>query len=188
MYWYCFSNEVMAFIVTKHNKIDNRILKLNVGFLLKESAGYSREITFNHQGELKAEEVSITRLHGSLRLTRTPQGILIQDALHAQTPTKCTRCLKPFEMPFTIEFSDLFVFPKGPDPLDPYYVDDNGIINLVPIIREETILSIPMQVLCSPDCKGLCSECGQDLNEGTCDCKSEHFDPRLASLRALLTE
>jgi uncharacterized protein len=45
-----------------------------------------------------------------------------------------------------------------------------------------------MQARCKPDCKGLCAQCGQNLNEGQCDCDAEPIDPRLAPLRALLEQ
>jgi uncharacterized protein len=170
------------------NKSDNHLLRLNVGFLLGENAGYSREFVFDETEPIAAEDVAITKLHGSLRLTRTPQGILIQGTLHAQTSVACTRCLAPLELPYEVEFSELFVHPASPDKNDPYVVHEGGYIDLTPIMREEAILAIPMRVLCSPDCKGLCPECGQNLNEGTCDCARERIDPRLAPLRALLED
>jgi uncharacterized protein len=55
-------------------------------------------------------------------------------------------------------------------------------------VREEIILSIPMKAVCSETCKGLCPECGQNLNEGQCDCVVERIDPRLAPLLDLLKE
>jgi uncharacterized protein len=50
------------------------------------------------------------------------------------------------------------------------------------------LLSVPMQALCQPDCKGLCPTCGADWNEGPCDCPSEEVDPRWAGLADLLKE
>jgi uncharacterized protein len=175
----------MASVVTTLN---NRFLRLNVGFLLKESAGYSREFSFDQAEPITAEDVTITELHGSLRLTRTPQGILVQGVLHARTPVECTRCLTPFELAYDVEFSELFVYPKPAEASETSFVEDSGFIDLTPIMREEGILAVPMQALCKPDCKGLCSECGQNLNHGSCNCTHDRIDPRLASLRALLEE
>jgi uncharacterized protein len=166
---------------------DNRILHLNVGFLLAKSAGYNREIDFEHPEPIRAEDVLIKHLHGSLRLTRTPQGILIQGKLQAWTPVECVRCLKPFEQTYEVEISELFSLETAnSSENNPYVVDEGGIIDLTPIVREEGILAVPIQVLCSPDCKGLCAECGADLNEGPCGCEEDSIDPRLAPLRLLL--
>ncbi len=166
---------------------DNRILYLNVGFLLAKSAGYSREISFEHPEPIWVEDIVINHLDGSLRLTRTPQGIVMQGKLQAQTPVECVRCLKPFEQIFEVEISELFVLEtaSSTDP-NPYVINEGGIIDLTPIIREEGILAVPMQVLCTPDCKGLCAECGADLNQGSCGCEEDPIDPRLAPLRLLL--
>jgi uncharacterized protein len=169
-------------------KSDNRVLKLNVGFLLKENAGYSRDFHFDEDYISVTQDVSVSYLKGSLHLTRTPQGILAQGILGAGMPAECTRCLASFILAFQIEFSDLFLYPRPANSTDPYFVHETGIIDLTPILREEGILAIPIQALCRPDCKGLCSHCGQDLNVAGCDCRTEQVDPRLAGLRALLDQ
>lgn len=169
-------------------KSDNRVLKLNVGFLLKEDAGYSRDFCFDEDRILVTQDVTISRLKGSLHLTRTPQGVLVQGVLGAGIPAECTRCLASFVLAFQIGFSDLFLYPRPADSTDPYFVHETGIIDLTPILREEGILAIPIQSLCKPECKGLCSHCGQDLNMAACDCRAEQVDPRLAGLRALLDQ
>lgn len=179
--------------MTKNTPVDKRFLCLNVGFLLKEGAGYSRDFTFDQPGPLHAEEVLIGDLQGVLHLTRTPQGILVQGTLHATTEVECVRCLEPFALPFALELSELFIpawqIPAGEAAsATPYLIDEKGFIDLTPILREEAILAVPIRALCSPDCKGLCPQCGQNLNEGMCACEEEHVDPRLASLRALLDE
>lgn len=172
---------------------DKRLLRLNVGFLLKEGAGYSRDFVFDQPGTIHADEVTLSNLNGTLHLSRTPQGILVQGTLNARIGVECTRCLAPFDLSFDVELSELFV-PEWQDQsgevrgINPYVIDEGGFIDLTPIMREEGILAVPIQALCSPDCKGLCPQCGQDLNQGTCTCEQERIDPRLASLRTLLEE
>ncbi len=58
-------------------------------------------------------------------------------------------------------------------------------INLAALLWEEFILSLPEKALCKADCKGLCRNCGQNLNTGTCACKPDDLDPRLEKLREL---
>lgn len=172
---------------------NNRVLRLNVGFLLKQGAGYSREITFEQPGTIKADDFLITDLDGSLRLSRTPQGVLVQGVLHAKSLVECVRCLTPFALPYDVEISELFVpeelaRQREIDPAEASTITEEGVIDLTPIVREEGILALPIQPLCSETCKGLCPECGQNLNEGTCDCEVEQIDPRLEPLRALLED
>ncbi|MDX2091731.1 MAG: DUF177 domain-containing protein [Kofleriaceae bacterium] len=57
-------------------------------------------------------------------------------------------------------------------------------IDLEPLFREEFVLAIPYAPLCREDCKGLCPQCGADLNSGTCTCEKP-IDPRLAALKGL---
>lgn len=58
-------------------------------------------------------------------------------------------------------------------------------IDLDPIIREQVLLALPVSVLCREDCKGLCTVCGQDLNEKDCGCERKVVDVRLAKLKDL---
>lgn len=172
-------------------KVNNRLLRLNVGFLIKEGAGYTREFTFDEPGEIRLQEVTIYDLTGSLRLTRTPQGIVVQGVLHAKRSVECVRCLAPCECPVEVPFEELFVLPNQPEAAAPdnqYVIDEGGFIDLTPILREEGILAVPIQMLCQPDCKGLCPQCGQNLNEKDCGCDRGHIDPRFDSLRKLLDD
>lgn len=191
-YWSLNPNRYLT--VNKPKKSHNQVLRINVGFLLKEGAGYNRTVTFDSPGHIEADDFLITDLRGDLRLTRTPQGVLVQGTLQAKMRQECVRCLTAFEFPYEVEFSELFVpeemFDQADaDPLaEPSVITEDGVIDLTPIMREEGILAIPMQALCKPDCKGLCAQCGQNLNEGACDCETEPIDPRLAPLRALLED
>jgi len=170
-------------------RYDNRLLRLNVGFLLKESAGYTRDFDFERDDPIRVEDIVINQLRGKIRLTRARQGIVAQGTLNARSEIECVRCLTQFEHPYDVEISDLFVYPP-PDPPTPpeiRIVDEGGFIDLSPVMREEGILAVPIQALCQPDCLGLCPQCGQNFNEGTCDCVTDDIDPRLAGLRAFLS-
>ena len=64
-------------------------------------------------------------------------------------------------------------------------VDGAPEINLAGLLWEEFVLALPVRPLCKPDCKGLCPDCGKNLNEGSCSCVRDEGDPRLAALRGL---
>ena len=171
-------------------RYDNRLLRLNVGFLLKESVGYTREIDFEQTEPVRVDDIVVNQMIGTLRLTRARQGIVVQGTLRNRTSVECVRCLDDFELPYEIELSELFVYPAPipPDPQNPSTVDEGGFIDLSPIIREEGLLAVPMQALCRSDCKGLCPQCGTNWNEAVCDCINDDIDPRLEALRALLKD
>ncbi len=54
------------------------------------------------------------------------------------------------------------------------------------LVYTEVVLDLPMKHLCKSDCKGICPQCGKNLNEGECDCVQDDIDPRLAKLKELL--
>jgi uncharacterized protein len=107
----------------------------------------------------------------------------------------CGRCLEPFTLPVTSEF-DLRYVPRvenagegerevDEDDLTTAFYSDNRI-DVSELIVEQLHLALPMKPLCSDDCKGLCPQCGTNLNASTCDCGKQWTDPRLAALRNLV--
>jgi uncharacterized protein len=114
---------------------------------------------------------------------------------------RCSRCLEPFALPVDAAF-DLRYLPEGAgmpdgeetedgvlsddDASATFYRDDE--IDLGELLREQFYLALPMKPLCRPDCRGLCQQCGTNLNTDTCQCQTEWEDPRLAGLKALITE
>jgi uncharacterized protein len=129
----------------------------------------------------------VADLNGEIRLTRTGEGLYLQGTLGAHTTASCNRCLTEFEQPLQIELGDLLVYPpgRGEDPL--LSVPETGMLDLTPLLREYLVLDVPSQPLCRPDCKGLCPECGNNLNESTCEHPESQIDPRLAHLSSLLS-
>ena len=106
----------------------------------------------------------------------------------------CSRCLEPFQLPVSSTF-DLRYLPQsanvgdereltGDEFSESFYRDD--VIDLGQLMEEQFYLALPMKPLCRPDCKGLCSQCGTNLNVATCDCQVRWEDPRLAALKALI--
>ena len=85
----------------------------------------------------------------------------------------CRRCLTPVATPLSLEIGALFT--QDPDALDDpdsYAVaPDATEIDVTAALREELLLAAPRYVLCREDCKGLCPQCGKDLNAGPCNCE-----------------
>jgi uncharacterized protein len=145
-----------------------RPLRLNVGFLLSQSAGYGREFDFQEPKLSVGGDIHVEEFSGHVRLTRTPQGIVAKGDFSANIPAECARCLKPFAAPIAIQLEDLFVYPpqNATDPL--LAVAEDAHLNLEPLLREYILVNQPTRLLCREDCKGLCPVCGNDLNEGPC--------------------
>lgn len=99
---------------------------------------------------------------------------------------ECRRCLTPVETPLQLEIGALFTQdPDAQDDPDSYPVaSDATEIDVTPAVREELVLAAPRFVECREDCKGICPQCGKDLNTGPCDC-APVTDARWQPLQAL---
>jgi uncharacterized protein len=168
----------------------------NVSQLLKAHSGVSRryEVEADIEGldeELKPRDL----LRGEVLLMRTSQGILVTAHLRTVVELTCDRCLEPFTVPVEIDLEEEFrpTVDIGTGASLPVVVEEDGaglinghhILDLTEVVRQALLLTIPMHPLCRPDCAGLCPECGQNLNEGSCQCQPRVEDPRWAALKEL---
>ncbi len=163
--------------------VSNRVLKMNVGFLLTAGSGHTHNTVFDVPQVRVAEDVDLAYVRGPLRLSRTKEGILVQGELHVGIEDECYRCLSPVLRDMTIDVEELYAYPSSR--ASEFSIDDDAILDIAPLVRAETIIADARGVLCRPDCKGLCPNCGANLNLGPCDCQEE-IDPRLAKLKELL--
>ena len=99
----------------------------------------------------------------------------------------CSRCAEEFKKDFSFDFEHLLAKSLENDENDDYIIVENSLLDLSTLICEDIIFSLPLRFLCDEECKGLCSKCGKNLNEGPCDCKKD-VDPRLAALLTLLDD
>ena len=163
--------------------VSNRVLKFNVGFLLSASIGTSRDMTFDVPALAVSEDLKLAFLRGTVRVSRTKEGILVQGKLETAAESECRRCLTEVSVPVELTVEELFA--TTPNPTTEFTVGEDAVLDLTPLLREEIIISTPFAPLCKPDCAGLCPVCGQNLNVGTCDCKLDDIDPRFAVLQQL---
>jgi len=137
-------------------------------------------------------------LHLQGRVLQAGDDILLEGTLRAAFSLNCSRCLKDFVQPFEADVSATYVQSSGdhrPDGRAETDLDEaahitffDDEIDLLSGIREDVVLSIPVKPLCSEDCRGLCVQCGTDLNEGECTCRKEDVDLRFAQLRDIRTQ
>ncbi len=170
---------------TPHNGfVSNRVLKVNIGFLLTESIGTSRDFTFEVPPLAVSDDLKLAYLRGTLRFGRTREGILVQGTLDTAVEGECRRCLEVLPLPLQLTIEELFS--TNPDSSTEFKIGEDAILDLTPLLREESIVSTPFAPLCKPDCAGLCPECGHNLNLGLCECQLDQIDPRFAALQKLL--
>jgi len=98
-------------------------------------------------------------------------ALLVTGKLRTPVTLRCSRCLKTFAQPLCVE---QFVFHQA--------LGGEDFVDLTANIREDIILELPQRALCRADCKGLCPDCGKDLNEGNCRCKPSRGDMRWHTL------
>lgn len=98
----------------------------------------------------------------------------------------CDRCLKDVIHPFSLEFSVSVIAPELGAAVSEEEADTCLIgyqFDTDDLVYNEISVNWPMKILCKPDCRGICSVCGKDLNEGACECDTFVPDPRLAAIK-----
>ncbi|MBN2006502.1 MAG: DUF177 domain-containing protein, partial [Anaerolineae bacterium] len=163
------------------------MIKVNLSSLIHTEVGHRQTATI-HYGNLAISDLHLGHLKGTLHFTRIASGVLCEGALETQVTVECTRCLKQFFEPIHIELEDVLSLPAAElTPERPVRVSESGWVDLTPLVREYVWLNIPVKPLCSPDCRGICPDCGGDIAAGECTCdRSTTVDPRWEALRTLL--
>ena len=135
-------------------------------------------------------------------------GLILNARISAPVHAECTRCLKPIDEDWPVDVTVFFPYESGQDKAngkggkskkddeidiiagedeseDTYPLLENGAFaDIEAMIRDTLVESLPLQPLCRPDCRGLCSQCGADLNEDP-DHHHDVTDIRFAGLAGL---
>lgn len=133
----------------------------------------------------EGEEVAL-----DLLVEAVVEGVLVSGTASARFSGECARCLDPLTDEVEIELRELFAYPDSAT--DASTDEDevsrvvHDLIDLEPVVRDAMLLSLPSAPVCSPDCQGLCSECGAKWAELAPDHTHETIDPRWAALRERL--
>jgi len=129
----------------------------------------------------------------ALQAQKGSGGVIISGQLQGSAVMTCGRCLDEITEDISHPFSydclpqEAIVEEKEElteDALDVCYYS-GGEIDITALVHEQVALALPMRPLCKEDCKGLCPECGANLNKGDCGCRSGPVDLRLAALKNL---
>jgi uncharacterized protein len=165
-------------------------MRVDVGQLLKDPIGTRVDVVFDSGYSHIAGDLAVNAIRGRANLLRTAEGIWVGGRLAVDIDLQCVRCLNPVTETIQVELDERFRHPpfKATEDHPVLSIDADKYIDIRPVLRELVIVSTPMRVVCRQDCLGLCPECGQDLNNGACDCQPDEIDPRLAALKALLND
>lgn len=143
----------------------------------------------NNLPELWSENSQIklvSKIGIDLKLKRVLKEISVVGDVSLSIETPCSRCIEPVKIKLYPQIT-LVLSPGnkiGDEETslehETYQGDE---IDLSDYIREQVAMSLPYKVVCSEDCKGLCTECGANLNKNSCECDKDRIDPRLAILK-----
>jgi uncharacterized protein len=146
-------------------------LRINVGFLINQPIGTSRDIHFDFPSLNLPPDFEAIDFSGVVRVNRTQQGLLLQGNFKAKKVEPCVRCLADFLQPLQATFDELYAFSYrtlGESDAELILPEDANV-ELEPLVREILLVEVPISPVCKPDCKGLCPECGADLNTAPCE-------------------
>jgi DUF177 domain-containing protein len=170
------------------------------------------EVTAGELGLTEADAVLRGPLSVSLELMNADDMIAVTGVLEGTVVRQCVRCLKEFDDALAFAVHAAYAREgkqsKGParqqnvgeprkgrpipakagveveqeDEGDDLYFYQGDQVELAPMLREHIILTAPMQPICRADCAGLCARCGEDLNEGPCQCP---WEPPVTAIRVI---
>jgi uncharacterized protein len=126
-----------------------------------------------------------------LRLESVMEGVLVSGVVIAPLTGECGRCLEPVTDELEVEIAELFAYE---DSTTSETVDDEDevsfmvgdLLDLEPVLRDAIVVELPLTPLCSPDCPGLCVDCGERLEVGAPPHDHVLLDPRWAALQGLV--
>lgn len=98
----------------------------------------------------------------------------------------CDRCAADTARDMSFRFEHTLVVSLSGDSSDDYVETPDYKLDLDELATADILLELPSKYLCKPDCKGLCPDCGADLNKTACDCGKHRIDPRLEALKDLM--
>ena len=173
-------------------------MRFNVSQLLKEGIGARRNYSLDETLE-PLLETGTTRVRGEITLTCMDKGVWVNGPIEANAYSICARCLTTSEHTVRFRVDEEYLptvdFGSGA-PIraqkrqevmeGTFTLDSHHTLDLTEAVRQYVVINLPMKPLCRQNCAGLCSACGANLNDDSCDC-STYADSRWSPLLDLLT-
>jgi uncharacterized protein len=110
--------------------------------------------------------------------------LILSAKIKANLEMICSRCLDTFIYPIDIDIEERFTTNRSTEDDEAIVVMDD-VLDINEIVETSIISTLPIKRVCKDDCKGLCQECGCNLNYNTCSCNKEDVDIRFEALRGL---
>lgn len=162
-------------------------MKLNLRDVLEYPGG---RIPLEHQFDFSDLELNFqtpapepVSVAGEVR--NTAGVIQLSVTLQADLRLRCDRCMTEFRRSYELPIEATLAQTRENEENEDIVLIHDSSVDLEGLVRDAFILEMDMVSLCDENCKGLCPQCGQNLNEASCSCRPEP-DPRLAALQKLL--
>ncbi|MBM7854403.1 uncharacterized protein JOC37_000776 [Desulfohalotomaculum tongense] len=141
--------------------------------------------------ELKGEVIKFLKpVRVSLEVINAGDYLDASGTITTEVELTCGRCLEAYRYPLKVDFNEHY-YPVEGESETADIKDEEGVpftgesVDIEPEVKSNIQLSIPMRQICSEECRGLCSQCGTNLNKERCSCKIDDIDPRMAVLKDL---
>jgi uncharacterized protein len=146
-------------------------------------------------GDVGENDFALDEIHIACNVKKLQQSVLLNGTIETVIYLACSRCLETATLPVSVPFRYTLVPAASheerreeveltAEDLE-YGYYEGETVDCDPLIYEQIVLQIPMKILCMEDCRGLCPDCGTNLNLGTCNCSADRVDERLAVLKKL---
>lgn len=158
---------------------------------------------FSCQGKMKTytQSLEMEQFHGPdglyevaekepviLTITHTgDKRMMVEGKAELVLLMPCDRCLEPVRVPFVLSIEEELDMNQSEEErveaLDEQPYISGYFLDVDRLVQTELMVNLPMKVLCREDCKGICSQCGVNLNHASCSCDSRGKDPRMAAIQ-----
>jgi uncharacterized protein len=123
-------------------------------------------------------------------LEKTGNQFYLDAVVHATGAFQCDRCVAEFTVDLSPRLRMIYLWEGGDaahfDPAEVQIIAPGStVIDITEDVRQTLMLAVPLKLLCRDSCKGLCPQCGKNLNEGRCACTDAPGDSRWERLRSI---
>lgn len=152
-------------------------------YVVSFEAPFDEPHEFAPRGPAETDVFAEATMKIRLTLQSFSGGIRAKGKVEAPWHGVCRRCSNPVLGLSVVSVDERFVDERAPGDDDAYLIE-HDFVDLAPLAHDAIFLDLPLAPLCREDCRGLCSHCGIDRNEASCDCQVP-IDPRWATLDEL---
>ena len=163
-------------------------LKIRVSGLSAGTHDYSFRVP---SSDLQLDANFDSPVEVTVRLEKLGSQIIIRSEIATSASFSCDRCLAGFRQAIGAKYAIVYVEDEseaGRFPPEDIRIMRPAatVIDLSDDVREMVLLSVPLKLLCAEECRGLCSSCGAELNDGDCGCVKENANRPWQDLEKLL--